>query len=88
MKSTPSLIFYETQLHPHEEGFITVTGDGAYSAQKLKGSLNEMLETVERGLILKALKESGGVQTRASERLGISERVLRYKLKKYNIKEQ
>jgi len=63
----------------------TVIGDGAYFAQKLKGSLNEILETVERGLILEALKESGGVQTRASERLGISERVLRYKLKKYNI---
>jgi DNA-binding NtrC family response regulator len=40
---------------------------------------------VERGLILDALKESGGVQTRAAEILGISERVLRYKLKKYII---
>jgi DNA-binding protein Fis len=29
----------------------------------------------------------GGVQTRAAERLGISERVLRYKLKKYSIKD-
>jgi DNA-binding NtrC family response regulator len=52
------------------------------------GSLNETLDTVERGLILEALKESGGIQTRAAEKLGISERVLRYKLKKYKIKEQ
>jgi DNA-binding NtrC family response regulator len=51
----------------------------------LKGGLNETLETVERGLILDALKESNGIQTRAAERLGISERVLRYKLKKYGI---
>jgi DNA-binding NtrC family response regulator len=52
---------------------------------KPEGSLKETLDTVERGLILDALKESGGVQTRAAEILGISERVLRYKLKKYSI---
>ncbi len=57
-------------------------------AQKLKGSLQKTLDTVERGLILDALKESGGIQTRAAERLGISERMIRYKLKKYKIKEQ
>ncbi len=55
------------------------------SAQDLRGSLNETLDTVERGLIIDALKASGGVQTRAAEQLGISERVLRYKLKKYKI---
>jgi transcriptional regulator with PAS, ATPase and Fis domain len=49
----------------------------------LKGQLTETLDTVERGLILEALKESNGIQTRAAERLGISERVMRYKLKKY-----
>ena len=53
---------------------------------KKKGSsLNETLDTVERGLILEAMKESGGVQTRAAERLGISERVLRYKLNKFKV---
>jgi len=51
----------------------------------LQGQLNETLDTVERGLILDALKEAGGIQTRAAARLGISERVLRYKLKKYGI---
>jgi len=54
-------------------------------ASDLKGSLNDTLNTVERGLIVDALKESGGVQTHAAARLGISERVLRYKLKKYRI---
>jgi two-component system NtrC family response regulator len=55
------------------------------SGEYPKGTLNETLDTVERGLILDALKASGGVQTRAAELLGISERVLRYKLKKYKI---
>jgi DNA-binding NtrC family response regulator len=63
----------------------TATSEGSTSVQKLKGSLNETLDTVERGIILEALKETGGIQTRAAEKLGISERVLRYKLKKYTI---
>ena len=46
-------------------------------------SLNDMLEGMERDLIVKALDEHGGVQTKAARSLGISERVLRYKMKKY-----
>jgi transcriptional regulator with PAS, ATPase and Fis domain len=65
----------------------TAASEVELSAQTLKGSLNETLDTVERGIILDALKASGGVQTRAAEKLGISERVLRYKLKKYTIKD-
>ncbi len=53
---------------------------------KAGGSLNETLDTVERGLILEALKEAGGVQTRAAEKLSVSERVLRYKIKKHRIR--
>jgi DNA-binding NtrC family response regulator len=63
-------------------------GDGRVGIQALKGSLTQTLDTVERGLILDALKDTGGVQTRAAEKLGISERVLRYKLKKYKIRQQ
>jgi two-component system NtrC family response regulator len=63
----------------------TAASEVELSAQALKGSLNETLDTVERGIILESLKASGGVQTRAAEKLGISERVLRYKLKKYRI---
>jgi two-component system NtrC family response regulator len=55
---------------------------------KRDGSLTETLDTLERGIIMDALRSAGGVQTRAAEKLGISERVLRYKLKKYKIKEQ
>ena len=55
---------------------------------KREGSLTETLDTLERGIIMDALKAAGGVQTRAAEKLGISERVLRYKMKKYKIRDQ
>ncbi|MBI2987295.1 MAG: sigma-54-dependent Fis family transcriptional regulator [Deltaproteobacteria bacterium] len=42
-------------------------------------------EGIERRMIREALARSGGVQTRAAELLGISERALRYKLKKYGL---
>ncbi len=66
----------------------TAMGEDLLREPKPKDSLNRTLDTLERGLILEALKESGGVQTRAAEKLGISERVLRYKLKKYKITAQ
>jgi two-component system response regulator AtoC len=49
------------------------------------GSLKDRLEAVEREMILAALERYEGVQTRAAESLGISERVLRYKMKKYRM---
>ena len=49
------------------------------------GTLVEKLEAVEREMILSALEKSDWVQTRAADRLGISERVLRYKMKKGGI---
>jgi two-component system NtrC family response regulator len=51
-------------------------------------SLPETLEEIERLRITQALENSHGVQTRAAEELGISERVLRYKMKKYGIGEK
>ena len=53
---------------------------------EIKGaSLNARLSQMERDLIAKALDEYGGVQTKAARSLGISERVLRYKMKKYRL---
>ena len=51
-----------------------------------EGNLAERLSAVEREMILSALDKSGGVQTQAAHLLGISERVLRYKLKKAGIR--
>ncbi len=50
-----------------------------------EASLPAAIEGVERRLIRDALTRAGGIQTRAAELLGISERVLRYKLKKYGL---
>ena len=43
------------------------------------------VEGLERRMIREALTKADGTQTRAAELLGISERVLRYKLKKYGL---
>lgn len=51
-----------------------------------KGTLKENLENLEFRLVAQALDTCGGHQTRAAQQLGISERMLRYKLKKYGIK--
>ena len=50
------------------------------------GALKERLEAVEREMILAALERAEWVQTRAAEELGISERVLRYKIEKHGLK--
>ena len=52
------------------------------------GTLQEKLEAVEREMIISALEKNDWIQTRAAERLGISERVLRYKMKKGAIRKR
>ena len=49
------------------------------------GNLNQRLAEVERQMLLDALEANNWVQTRAAETLGISERVLRYKMAKAGI---
>ncbi len=50
------------------------------------GSLKERLASVEHEMLKSALEKAGWVQTKAAATLGISERVLRYKMKKAGIK--
>ncbi len=57
-----------------------------YHQETTHGTLSERMKSLEQEMIVSALKKSDGVQTRAAELLGISERVLRYKMKKYGIK--
>lgn len=49
------------------------------------GILSDRLARVERQMLLSALDQYDWVQTRAADSLGISERVLRYKMKKFGI---
>ncbi len=50
-----------------------------------QGNLADRLIKVEKEMIITALEKNRHIQTRAAESLGISERVLRYKMKKHMI---
>jgi len=50
-----------------------------------KENLTAAVEGLERQMIKEALTRAGGIQTRAADSLGITERALRYKLKKYGL---
>lgn len=76
-------------------GPVLSSRDLPFSAQDLhsdaretldRGNLRESLDALERQLIQKAMLETPNHQTKAADILGISERMLRYKLKKYGLK--
>lgn len=50
------------------------------------GSLKHKVEDLEREEILNALRECNGVMARAARRLGITERMIGYKVRKYGIR--
>ena len=58
---------------------------GTVSVPEGKGSITDMLEYMERQLIVKALKDSDGSQTAAAAALGLKRSTLRYKLEKYGL---
>ena len=53
-----------------------------------EANLAVAVERLERRMIREALARCDGVQTRAAELLGMSERALRYKLTKYGFREE
>ena len=58
--------------------------DGAAPVTSVAPEITD-LPQVERSLIERAMREAGGNQTRAAQRLGISRDTLRYRLKKFGI---
>jgi transcriptional regulator with GAF, ATPase, and Fis domain len=48
-------------------------------------NLDHRLDELEKGIIIAALKQSSGIQKKAAEKLGIKERSLWHRIKKYNI---
>jgi Nif-specific regulatory protein len=48
-------------------------------------SLKNKIERIEKEEIIKALRECGHVMAQAAKKLGITERMIGYKIKKYNI---
>ncbi|MGQ3103600.1 MAG: histidine kinase dimerization/phospho-acceptor domain-containing protein [Niveispirillum sp.] len=54
--------------------------------QVFTGNLNEELERIEQEIVTHALRDCGGIQARAAERLGITERSLWHRVKKLGIR--
>ncbi|QHI69656.1 response regulator [Tichowtungia aerotolerans] len=52
----------------------------------LQKPLKKAVEEYEKKLIQRALRRTGGVQTRAAEELGTTRRILRYRIEKLQIK--
>ena len=48
-------------------------------------SLTEVIENKEKELIIDSLKKHNGQQRKAAKELGVTERILGYKIKKYGI---
>ena len=65
-----------------------VLGRGANEAGRERGEtvLGEYLDAIEKDEIEAALERSGGRQASAARDLGLSERMLRYKMKKYGLR--
>lgn len=72
--STRDLPFYEERLSSDREERMGRT------------TLKDSVERLERKMILEAMEKTKNHQTKAADLLGISERMLRYKLKKYALK--
>ncbi len=58
---------------------------GSADAVPTDGSMKQVVESMEKRMIMEALVTANWVQTRAAEAIGISERMLRYKMKKLGI---
>lgn len=51
-------------------------------------SLIEKVQDIERDEIINALRECNWVMSRAAKRLGITDRMIGYKIKKYHIRKE
>ena len=60
--------------------------DPEETEKKASGILRDSVDELEKKLIMEAMEKTQDNQTRAADLLGISERMLRYKLKKYGLK--
>jgi DNA-binding NtrC family response regulator len=56
-----------------------------HAAASGDGGIRGTMESIEKSMIIEALVNADWIQTKAAIALGLSERMLRYKIKKYNI---
>ena len=66
----------------HLSGLPSISGVAAAESNE---PASFSLEDTERNAIIRALKQTGGVQKEAAKLLGISRRAIHYKIKKYDI---
>jgi len=52
------------------------------------GSLTDKVREIEREEILNALRECNWIMSRAARKLGITERMIGYKIRKYKIRKE
>jgi len=69
-------------------GDLPLTVQEAEATDDRETNLTAAVERLERRMIRDALARSDGIQTRAADLLGMSERALRYKLEKYGFREE
>jgi DNA-binding NtrC family response regulator len=74
--------YIETADLPFKEGGVGQAGRENWN----RGTLKESVANLEQEMVRNAMVETGNHQTRAAHILGISERMLRYKLKKHGLK--
>lgn len=53
--------------------------------KKEHGKLSSIVQAQERAMIIEALEETGGNQTKAAQKLGITKRIIQYKISKMGI---
>jgi Nif-specific regulatory protein len=51
-------------------------------------SLREKVREIEKEEIVNAMRECNGIMSRAAKKLGITERMIGYKIKKYGIRKE
>jgi two-component system response regulator PilR (NtrC family) len=86
LEATPSIL--PDSLPPAIRGDVRRPANGSLP-EKLPSSgfdLEAHVKEIEMGYIAEALKQTGGVQVKAAELLGMSFRSFRYYVKKYNLK--
>ncbi len=98
LESDLNLTFHDALLREISTNFVARTADfildvcvgDPESKSELpvfSGSFAEQVAAFEQDLIRQALVETNGVQRRAADLLGMTERHLRYKLQKYGMKD-
>ncbi len=82
---TPDLFPILGVVKKKDDGSFSAQGDGEEASSS--NSLTIRVEALEKQLIQEALAKTGGNQRKAASLLGITERILGYKLKTYDLKQ-